>query len=321
MNINDNSNHITENNEEKHAQRPILSYKDIKDNNKLFLSMTSLHKHEFHDLCIYFEISWNKYDNERRAENNGKGGRPPALFTIQDKLFFILFYLKCYQLQEIIGYLFGIPQSQANYWIHVLAHVLEEALSSADCLPARVSSDLLEKLNMEGKQDLVIDGTERRIQRPTDNDEQRKYYSGKKKAHTVKNLVIVGESDREVKYLSDTVEGKKHDKKVADEAELEFPKNTIIIQDSGFQGYHPEGTTISQPKKKPRGGQLTEEDKESNRLISRIRVVVENVISGIKRLHIVKDVFRNTKEGFDDLVIFLACGLHNFRNRHRFQTY
>ena len=293
----------------------------MKDNSELLLSATGLHNNEFHDLCNYFERSWNKYDSDRRAENNGHGGRPPALFTIQDKLLFILFYLKSYQLQEILGYLFGISQSQANHWIHVLSNVLKEALSSADCLPARVSSELLEKLNIEGKQDIVIDGTERRIQRPADNDEQKKYYSGKKKTHTVKNIIIVGESDREIKYLSDTVEGKKHDKKVADEAELEFPKDTTIIQDTGFQGYHPEGTTISQPKKKPRGGELTKEDKESNTLISRIRVVVENVISGIKRLHIVKDVFRNTKEGFDDLVMFLACGLHNFRNRHRFQTY
>ena len=317
MNSNDNSNDIKKNN----TRRPIISYSDIEDNNELLLSATGLHKNEFNDLCNYFERSWNKYDSDRRAENNGNGGRPPALFTIQDKLLFILFYLKSYQLQEILGYLFGMSQSQANHWIHVLSNILKEALSSADCLPARVSSELLEKLNIEGKQDIVIDGTERRIQRPADNDEQKKYYSGKKKTHTVKNIIIVGESDREIKYLSDTVEGKKHDKKVADEAELEFPKDTTIIQDTGFQGYHPEGTTISQPKKKPRGGELTEEDKESNKLISRIRVVVENVISGIKRLHIVKDVFRNTKEGFDDLVMFLACGLHNFRNRHRFQTY
>jgi hypothetical protein len=56
-----------------------------------------------------------------------------------------------------------MPQSQANHWIYVLAHVLEEALRSADCLPARVSSELLAKLNIEGKQDIVIDGTERRI--------------------------------------------------------------------------------------------------------------------------------------------------------------
>ena len=70
-----------------------------------------------------------------------------------------------------------------------------------------------------------------------------------------------------------------------------------------------------QPKKKPKGGELTEEEKESNKLISRVRIVVEHIIAGIKRLHIVKDVFRNIKEGYDDLVMRLACGLHNFRVR------
>ena len=59
-----------------------------------------------------------------------------------------------------------------------------------------------------------------------------------------------------------------------------------------------EGVAIYQPKKKPRGGELSEEDKAHNRLIARVRVVVEQVISGVKRCHIVKDVFRNTLPGY-----------------------
>jgi len=80
MNSNDNSNDIKENNEEKHTRRPIISYSDIEDNDELLLSATGLHKNEFHDLCNYFESSWNKYDSDRRAENNGNGGRPPPTF-------------------------------------------------------------------------------------------------------------------------------------------------------------------------------------------------------------------------------------------------
>ena len=55
------------------------------------------------------------------------------------------------------------------------------------------------------------------------------------------------------------------------------------------------------------------EDKEINSLISKVRIMVEHVIAGVKRLRIVKEVFRNTKEKFDDLVMEIACGLHNFR--------
>jgi hypothetical protein len=63
------------------------------------------------------------------------------------------------------------------------------------------------------------------------------------------------------------------------------------------------------------------QEKEHNRLISSIRVVIEQVISGVKRCHSVKDVFRNTAHGYADTVIELACGLHNFRSYRRLHAY
>jgi hypothetical protein len=142
-----------------------------------------------------------------------------------------------------------------------------------------------------------------------------------KKCHTLKNNIVGGLDDRQVKYLGATYEGKKHDKKIADEEEITFPEGIELYRDSGFQGHELENVTIHQPKKKPRKGQLSDEDKETNRGISSIRVVFEHIISGIKRCHIVKNVFRNTKKGFDDSVIELACGLHNFRSFSRNQCY
>ena len=56
-------------------------------------------------------------------------------------------------------------------------------------------------------------------------------------------------------------------------------------------------------------------------MISRIRILVEHVISGVKRCHIVQDVFRNTKDQFDDLVMEIACGLHNFRATLRYANH
>ena len=70
-------------------------------------------------------------------------------------------------------------------------------------------------------------------------------------------------------------------------------------------------------EKKPRKQELTAKEKESNRKMSQIRVKVEHAISGIKRSRIVKDILRNTKDGFSDLVMVIACGLHNFRVDHR----
>ena len=116
-------------------------------------------------------------------------------------------------------------------------------------------------------------------------------------------------------------EGKKHDKKICDDEGITVPDGSDLYRDSGFQGHDLPTVNIHQPKKKPRNGELSSEDKEQNRIISSVRVVVEHVISGIKRCRIVKDVFRNWKENYDDVVIDLACGLHNFRTENRLQSY
>ena len=137
----------------------------------------------------------------------------------------------------------------------------------------------------------------------------------------VKNTVIVGLADRQIKYLGKTHEGRKHDKRIADEEKMSCPEGSVVYRDTGFQGHVMEGVVIHQPKKKPRGGQLSSEDKEHNRLISSVRVVVEHVIAGIKRCRIVKEVFRNTVLGYEEVVMNLACGLHNFRSDCRMSSY
>jgi hypothetical protein len=294
-----------------------LNYNDVKEKVDTLRAMTSLNRSEFEELCQKFSVVWDETTRQSEKEPS-KGGRKMILNNAEDRLFFILFYLKTYPLQEILAHLFGMSQGLANFLIYQLSNVLRETLKNADYLPARISEEMMQKLAEEEPQKLGIDGTERRIARPEYPDFQKKFYSGKTKAHTVKNVVIAGLEDRQVKYLSDTHEGKMHDKKVCDEEQIIVPENYPLYQDTGFQGYTVPGVTIHQPKKKPKGEELKESDKIQNRLISKVRVVVEHVIGGIKRLHIVKVVFRNTKDGYEDQVIELACGLHNFRSDHRF---
>ena len=117
-----------------------------------------------------------------------------------------------------------------------------------------------------------------------------------KKQHTIKNNVLIDESCR-ILFLTETVEGKRHDKKLADESDYDLPSNSKLAQDTGFQGFKPENVTILQPKKKPRGKELTELDKHINEWLSSIRIRVEHAICGIKRYRIVKDKIRNWKAG------------------------
>jgi hypothetical protein len=133
-----------------------------------------------------------------------------------------------------------------------------------------------------------------------------------KKTHSVKNNIL-SLPDRRIMFLSQTFNGSVHDKKICDEQPLKLPAGTNLWQDTGFVGHTPFGIKVQMPMKKPKGKELTKEQKEQNREISKFRVLVEHAICGAKRCRIVKDRLRCHKDGFDDLVMELACGLHNYR--------
>lgn len=288
----------------------------------VFRSLTGLDAPEFEYLLGHFEKAWGNHfaeaaANPKRRRKLGGGAVPTTLRTAEDRLFFILVYLKLYPLQVVMGFLFGMSQGRANEWISRLSIVLQKALAMAKALPARDPVSAAQEFEASPIREFIIDGTERRTQRPSDDERQTACYSGKKKTHTLKNNLVVASQSGTVAYLSPTVPGKTHDKALADQCGLIFPPGSVLFQDTGFQGYAPSGVLVMQPKKKPRGGELGVDEKFINRLVSKTRVIVENVIAGVKRCRIVKDVFRNTRKGYDDTVMELACGLHNLRCTHR----
>ena len=111
--------------------------------------------------------------------------------------------------------------------------------------------------------------------------------------------------------------GHVHDKKICDEEPLLLPKGIRLWQDTGFIGHKPDGVEICMPKKKPKGKELTCVEKQENKRISGVRIKVEHAIGGMKKCRIVKERFRCHKFGFEDMVILIACGLHNFRISHK----
>ena len=135
--------------------------------------------------------------------------------------------------------------------------------------------------------------------------------------------MLVNTHTQKVVYLSKTEFGKKHDKKVADEAGIVYPLNATVGKDTGFQGYEPPGVSAWQPKKKPKGQDLTVADVFINQVLASGRIVVEHCLSGVKRCRIVKDVLRSTTAGLSDLVMEVACALHNLRVdfRHPIPTF
>ncbi|MCX6706211.1 MAG: transposase [Candidatus Woesebacteria bacterium] len=169
---------------------------------------------------------------------------------------------------------------------------------------------------------ILGDGTERPVRKPKDKKARESEYSGKKKRHTKKNVLLARPDNQEVLYLSETRDGSVHDKRVIEDEGLspgKYKKPILLGLDLGFEGLSIPGFKPMLPKKKPKGQELTEVQKSQNKTFSRIRVKVENAICGVKRSRCVFDTYRNIKVGTDDLLMSVACGLHNVRVAYRYQ--
>jgi len=221
----------------------MLTYEVLKESPKWLRAFTSLDAAEFEALLPAIDQVWQAYQREEERKR-GKayrrksgGGRKVRLKRSEDKLVFILVYVKVYPLQEVQGQMFDLSQGQANVWIHILMPLLKAALGRKKQLPEREVHHLAETLAGSDGLDFIIDGTERRRQRPKNPLKQKEYYSSKKKAHTVKNNVIANADTQHVAYLSQTVPGKTHDKKLCDQEQYTFPALSLLEKDTGFQGY------------------------------------------------------------------------------------
>lgn len=163
----------------------MISYDQIKNNPQILLAFTGLTQTEFEELLLSFIKASYQTEQKRLAKQKRKrrpgGGRKAHLNTMADQLLFILFYLKTYPIQEVQAFLFGMSQGQANEWIHRLARILKQALNDLGHLPEREGSRLATILRENETLAFTQDGSERRRQRPKDNEQQKAYYSGKKK--------------------------------------------------------------------------------------------------------------------------------------------
>lgn len=235
----------------------MIRYVELKGKPKEFLAATGLTDEEFQTLLLTFEKCYQFSSKpkpktpKKKKQRAGGGGRKAKLPESSDKLLFVLIYQKTAQLQTMHGLQFGLSQPQTNYWIHRLLPVLQKTLRDLGMKPERNGRKVSEIIEAtEGGANLSLDATERELQRPVSAEKQKTKYSGKKKTHTDKNLLLVNENTKKVVYLSKTVEGKKHDKKLADESQISYPKNASLTQDTGFQGYQPKGVLVQQPKKR-----------------------------------------------------------------------
>lgn len=166
----------------------MLQYNEIRKHKQRFLALTGMTEKEFKALLPCFKTALEAKHSSKRTQTGKKrkratgGGRKAILETLEDKLLFVLVYQKSYPVQELLAVTFGLSQPVANHWIHRLLPVVKIALTQLKMIPERKAKVLPSNQQISNvNPNLIIDGTERRIQRPQDKEEQKEHYSGKKK--------------------------------------------------------------------------------------------------------------------------------------------
>jgi hypothetical protein len=238
---------------------------------------------------------------DRPDRQRAVGGGDDFDLPLVDHVLATIVWLRQYPTQEVLGFLFGVSDSTARRAVERCLPVLEKAGKDTMRMPdpGRGKRKKLPALLKDTPGlAVVIDSFEQRTQRP--KRRQRAYYSGKKKAHTLKSQVGVDEESGRVVDVSDSVPGPWADIKLLKKSRLlrRLPAGVGGIGDLAYVGIadlHPEGLGAA-PRRKPRGQDRPPEDRKYNRAFSRRRIVVEHTIGRLRRFRSVAHVNRHRRK-------------------------
>jgi hypothetical protein len=250
-------------------------------------------------LPAYQEAEVRRLERPDRQRAIG-GGLSPEL-DARDQLLLTVVWLRVYPTNEVLGYLFGVSDSTVSRVIQRVLPVLEAAGRDTMRLPdpGRKRRKQLDELLRDIPQlAVVIDSFEQKVQRPPDHDEQKRFYSGKKKQHTLKSQVAVDEETGRIVDVSDSVPGPTPDISLLDQSGLldRLPEGLAALGDAGYQGIdkrHPRGHS---PRKKPRGKDRPPEDVAYNHAFSCRRIIVENTIGRVRRYQALTQADRHHRQ-------------------------
>ena len=266
----------------------------LRKGKKYFRRITGMRKQVFDKIV---EILRAELD-----EKHKKGGRNPK-FCIEYILLAALEYWREYRTYAAIGADFGLDESNICRWVKWCEDTL--MASGQFVLPGK-------KALYSGVYKVIqIDATESPIERPKKG--QRKFYSGKKKRHTIKSQIVIDKETKKIICVI-TSEGKRHDFKLFKDSKLPINEGTIAETDTGYQGIKDLHKNSIHPKKKPRNGELTSEEKSENRLVSQSRIYNEHAIGFLKRFRILSERYRNRRKRFDLRLNLLAAICNMDRN-------
>ncbi|MBU0976065.1 MAG: transposase family protein [Patescibacteria group bacterium] len=300
----------------------MIEYQFIWKKESRFKQCTGYSRKKFLKLLPLFTRNYHRIRQQtafgkKRLRLPGGGAKPKRFDSPPRLLFYVLFYLRIYPTFRFAEILFHLECSNLHYWFHLGIKALELTVRAEIPIPARTEKvrDLKELFKrVPSLKEHIIDATEQPINRP--KFDQKRYYSGKKKMHTKKKQIVIT-PDKKIISISRTVEGKKHDKKLADEDMywIHAPPNTRCLSDLGYEGLDISSSLKTvQPYKKAPKCELNSYQKEQNKTISSLRVRVEHVIGSLKVFKIFSDRVRY-RLPIDNYINNTIAGLYNFNLR------
>lgn len=236
------------------------------------------------------------------------GGRKPEMSS-KEGICLCLVYLRQKPIFEILGLLFDVSKTKANnafnYWIEIL----REILPASQMEEVQGDEDKHQKLRqILLDYELIVDSAEQAIQRPSDYEEQKKYYSGKKKMHTLKNQIIVLPNGEDIVDVTIGKLGKTSDINLFRETHHKFSPRQKFLGDKAYKGEE----TITTPHKKTKKTEITELQQIQNKELSSKRIAVEHLICRLKTFRIASERFGLNRNKYTQ-VIKTICGLVRLR--------
>jgi DDE superfamily endonuclease/Helix-turn-helix of DDE superfamily endonuclease len=303
----------------------ILRREHLGNHPSVFRAMTGLTVDAFDRLLPPLLAAFHA-DRRRRLDRpqrrRAQGGGDHFDLSVADQFLLAVVWLRHYPTQECLGYLFGVSDSTALRAVRRCLPVLERTGRDTMRLPDPGKGkrrDLPALLKETPQLAVIVDTFEQRTQRPRRH--QRAYYSGKKKAHTLKSQVAVDE-DGHVVDVGASRPGRWADLKVLRRSGLvgKLLRSRVgALGDLGYvglDGVHPKlrGAT---PRRKPRGQERPPEDRRYNRAFARRRIRVEHAIGRLRRYQALSQVDRHHRRGHTARVRAVAGLVNRMLDQHK----
>jgi hypothetical protein len=305
----------------------MLNYDALCRHPDAFRSLTGLTRAEFDALAAEFQsaerdarASATATRRDRQPLRNAPGAGHPHQNDARSRLLMALVWLRIYPTYEVLGFFFDLHKRNAQLNVRAVLEVLDGLDSFPLDRPGRDRTKLrsaAEVMAAFPQVAVIIDAKEQRINRPEGFEAQKPYYSGKKKAHTLKTQVVVDPCGR-IETISDSVPGgANHDLPLLRASGVldRLGEGEAAMMDKGYVGVktsHPD-VPIVIPFKASRGHPLTEEQKASNRVVARYRIVVEHTMAQLNRFTVLRQVFRGQKRERHGGVVRVVAKLVNRR--------